>query len=548
MTSTNRLAILLFSSFTVLARPFTAIESFNTLLDSNGPIHATIHLNNIIKNGMHNLTQVQLDQLNRIGLYVNGNTIDVENTELDQIYETEHFRFYYTLEGYDKVQDQEYVNKMGDIFEEVWSFYIDSMLFDIPSVSINNLYEVRIENLPADYFGYAVALGYGNSCDSYIKMRNSYSAFQFSSNSEEDNIKVTAVHEFFHSIQFDYNCHAFEQSPWFMEATAVWSEDELYDDINDLYRYMASWFSSPNRSITFANQWHEYGSFIFFQYIDEHMGGQQTIRRCWEKSREKVNAFEDVTFASIDEALEPFGSSFEDAYKRMCIANRILSDSENADLYRYQEASGYATVVNGPSEDYIIFNENDTETIYNQSLELYESKYYSVIAESPVRIRLSTVEGKFSLIAIIKQIGLENWTIRFGDDINIDPNLGIEWISVLVSAIGESESFWNYTLQLTDGYSEDVTSFDPYPNPSHGDAVFFPLQLLGPQTIYLTVFDNLGRKLWKSSEIYKEETLTTLSWSGTNLNGRQVANGIYYVVLSSNKYKKVHKVTYLKKK
>ena len=37
-------------------------------------------------------------------------------------------------------------------------------------------------------------------------MRNSYSASQFNIHTEIENIKVTAVHEFFHSIQFSYNC------------------------------------------------------------------------------------------------------------------------------------------------------------------------------------------------------------------------------------------------------------------------------------------------------------------------------------------------------
>ena len=49
----------------------------------------------------------------------------------------------------------------------------------------DGLYEVRIENLPSFYFGYAVALGNGASCNSYIKMRNSYSGSQFSEHSEE---------------------------------------------------------------------------------------------------------------------------------------------------------------------------------------------------------------------------------------------------------------------------------------------------------------------------------------------------------------------------
>ena len=276
MTSTNSL-LFIFLITNLYGKISSPSESFKTLLNSNGPIDATIHINNIIKNGVNSLTEEQLINLGQLGLTTNNGSIDILNADLDLIYDTEHFRFFYTLEGYDKVESQEYVEEMASIFEEVWSFFIDTMLFDMPPTNIQNLYEIRIENLPGDWFGAAFAIGYGNSCDSYIKMRNSYSASQFSSNTEIDNIKVTAVHEFFHAIQFDYNCNAFEQSPWFMEATAVWSEDELFDSINDHYRYIASWFSKPNTSIILSNQWHEYGSFIFFQYIDEHLGGKETI-------------------------------------------------------------------------------------------------------------------------------------------------------------------------------------------------------------------------------------------------------------------------------
>ena len=116
-------------------------------------------------------------------------------------------------------------------------------------------------------------------------MHNSYSSSQFNSLSEFENIKVTAVHEFFHSIQFDYNCYSFDHGLWFMEATAVWSEDELYNGINDLYRYMPAWFSNPDRPINDQSS-HMYGTFILFQYIDEHLGGPETIKACWENSRD----------------------------------------------------------------------------------------------------------------------------------------------------------------------------------------------------------------------------------------------------------------------
>ena len=161
MTSTNSL-LFIFLITNLYGKISSPSESFKTLLNSNGPIDATIHINNIIKNGVNSLTEEQLINLGQLGLTTNNGSIDILNADLDLIYDTEHFRFFYTLEGYDKVESQEYVEEMASIFEEVWSFFIDTMLFDMPPTNIQNLYEIRIENLPGDWFGAAFANGYGN--------------------------------------------------------------------------------------------------------------------------------------------------------------------------------------------------------------------------------------------------------------------------------------------------------------------------------------------------------------------------------------------------
>ena len=97
----------------------------------------------------------------------------------------------------------------------------------------------------------------------FIKMRNNYLGSQFNEHTEVENIQVTAVHEFFHAIQFvSYNCY---ERFWFMEATAVWSEDELYNSVNDHYRYISPWFSNTNKPINDESS-HMYGSFIFSIY------------------------------------------------------------------------------------------------------------------------------------------------------------------------------------------------------------------------------------------------------------------------------------------
>ena len=160
-------------------------------------------------------------------------------------------------------------------------------------------------------------------------MRNNYNGSVFQGITELENIKITAAHEFFHAIQFSYNC--FERF-WLMEATAVWSEDEIYNNINDHYRYMTAWFQNSSRNIDDESN-HMYGSFILFQYIDEHLGGSDMIKAIWEQSRARANSINDISFVSIDAALSSIGSNVNTALNSMRIANRIMSSHPNAEPY-----------------------------------------------------------------------------------------------------------------------------------------------------------------------------------------------------------------------
>ena len=550
MIWTNK-SLLIFSICTCLyGRELSVKDSFDALFHSSGPVHATLHINNLIRQGAIGLTDLEKVRLNEIGLSVHGNEIIVlKSTVLDQIYDTEHFRFFYTLDesSNDAVENEDYVTNMGVVFEEVWSFYIDSMGFDPPPLNPNNdhdLYEIYIEYLSPTYFGLTFGEGSGESCHGFIKMRNSYTASQFNNHTALENIQVTAVHEFFHSIQFGYNCY---EKFWFMEASATWSEDELYDNINDFYRYIPNFFSNPDYAIGTEGTF-MYGTCIFFQYIDEHLGGRETIRRSWDYSRDYASPVNDISFLAIDAALQENNFSFEIAYNQMRIANQILSSSENAGVYSYEEAVGYLTVVSPPTkEDYLLFEKGDIESIDNYSLQLYESHYYSLSTETPVAISLTEVNGEFSFTSIVKIIGTDQWIVKSGLEQNIDPEIGIEWITLIVSALGENENDWDYSLSLSDGYSEDFTFYPPYPNPSIGQSVNFEFQVITEQTIDFQIIDILGQVIWEYSNHYSKPEVITITWDGNNQSGQRVANGVYFGIMEGKSDQKVFKITYLKK-
>jgi len=548
----NKLTFFLLSSGLLFGRAPSVSSSLASLLNSNEPTHATHHVSNLIRHGHSGLSTVEKKQLQKVGLGLkNDSIIPIKPTDLDQTYDTDHFRFFYTLDQSDNdaVENIEYVSLMGTIFEEVWTFFSDSLGYEAPLQDPNashELYEIYIENLPSYYFGvtYTSTAGVAApSCASYIKMRNSYSGSQFSDHTEEENIKVTAVHEFFHSIQFSYNCY---ERFWMMEASAVWVEDELYDDINDLYRYMPSWFSNPDKPIDNETS-HMYGSFIFFQYLDEHLGGPSTIRKCWEASRENYSPIHDISFNAIDEALEDKNSSFEDAYHRMRIANRILSSHENAHPFSYEEAEGYLTVVTTPGIlDFITFELGDITTKSMSNLDRYEATYYNLYTETPVEISIAAIDGDFSVSTIVKYEDQNEWAVRTGTSLNIDPTIDIDYAAVVISSIGRGETNWSYELRFEDGYSEDFTLFNSYPNPSVGQTVFSDLQVIQEQSIHAKMVNILGQEIWSETIQFSEPGIMTLQWDGHNRRGQAVADGVYFLIIEGRKKSMVNKITFLK--
>tara|TARA_B100001250_G_scaffold389013_1_gene387739 strand:- start:120 stop:1778 length:1659 start_codon:yes stop_codon:yes gene_type:complete len=539
----------------VWAENLSSLESWSTLFETNEKTHATPHITNIIRNSPENLNIDQIKNLETLDIYVKNNIFLIERPiGLTETYNTDHFKFHFVLgNSYDSVDDINYVISMGNVFENVWNFYIDSLGYSPPvddqMIGGSNLYDIYLLNLPSGYFGITYtsnAQVENPACASFIKMRNSYSSSVFSDHTELENIQVTAVHEFFHAIQFSYNCY---EKLWFMEATAVWAEDELYDNINDHYRYMASWFSNPEKPLNYTSGIHMYGTFIFFQYIDEHLGGPETIRDCWERSNENATYIGDRSYLSIDEALNNQNSSIKDAFNRMRIANRIMSSNINAGIYTYEEAEAYPVEV-PEIKEYINYNRGDYENYSNSELYFFSSHYIELETDSPIVITINNDSGPssdLSLFTIVKYDNKKRWSIRTNNEINIDPIVGVDYISLIISATGDNQNNWDYSLNIRDGQREDFSFYLPYPNPGNPkNPINIELQVLEPQNISIKIFNILGKLVWSTERKVSEPGLFIAKWSGENQNKKEIPSGIYFIYAKGKYSSFTNKVTFLK--
>ena len=566
MKKNNLLLFWLFihSLSTIFAKGLSGKKSWEYLLDNNQTtIHATHHINNIIRNNTLPQSTKETNLLKELGIKISQQKLIAEApTYLEETLETDNFSIHYTTDpsNNDAISNTDlnnnlipdYVEKIGETYEYIWFYFRDTLGYTPPPpdgiFGGSNKYDIYIENLPSNYFAITYTTAFTNasesSCGSYIKMRNNYNGTAFSNLSEIDNIKITAAHEFFHAIQFSYNCY---ERFWLMEATAVWSEDEIYNDINDHYRYMTSWFQNSSKPID-EESTHMYGSFILFQYIDEHLGGPETIRSIWEESRTRANSVNDISFISIDAALSDNGSSFNSALNNMRIANRIMSNHPNAEPYTYKEADYYPVV--GPYEIANLAFNNDPLIYEQNSLSLYSSNYIKLNASIPARVFIENKDGPINDLfgAVIFKHQNDNWTIYKGYDFNIDPSINIEWATILVSAQGQIENDWDYKVTISEGYDEDIILENIYPNPTIYKNSKIEIKMLSTskQSVDVNIYNILGQNIINWNIHINDPGETKILWDRKNNNRNIVSNGVYFIELVSQNKRIVKKITLLK--
>ena len=239
-----------------------------------------------------------------------GHGIDVWSIE------TEHFTIHYTEDGRygDAVPGSDgsrdtvpwYVTTMGDYFEQVWDYEVGTLGYRSPPPDAgrggSDNFDVYLLDINA--YGYTTIDENGYL---YIVLDNDFESFPTNLDPEGDQkgcMKVTAAHEFFHVLQYEYGAWR-EPSNWWLENTAVWMEDEIFDDVDDYLNYLGyiyedandngrwdsgevyydldgsvlgttgrpkGWADCPDTPIDTFNGYYEYGGVVWAKYLAEKYG------------------------------------------------------------------------------------------------------------------------------------------------------------------------------------------------------------------------------------------------------------------------------------
>ncbi len=124
----------------------------------------------------------------------------------------------------------------------------------------------------------------GRSQYGYLVIDNDYGEFGFSD--PLDAARVTIAHEYNHLLQQNYDSL---QDVWVFEGTAVWTEEQVYPEINDYVNYVSAFAGAPDAPITqtkAAQGLKIYGSAVWSHWLSGSGGdyGIESIRRAWEVS------------------------------------------------------------------------------------------------------------------------------------------------------------------------------------------------------------------------------------------------------------------------
>lgn len=218
---------------------------------------------------------------------------------------------YYSSEHFSVVAGKSYENsilirdlayKILDFSEISWGVLVDNLGFRMPRNSQNQRIKVFIGDRSAwdDVYGIFITIG-----SNYAGWANYYDDgtpyFVINPRLSSNDLKVTISHEFFHTLQMSYfdadliEYNRWRRNIWWLEATAMMAEDEVWNDLNSYIGYMHSFFSQSYRNIETFNGIHEYSMVIFAKYIKERFG--------LEIIKESFSIFEDEGFDGFFEII-----------------------------------------------------------------------------------------------------------------------------------------------------------------------------------------------------------------------------------------------------
>ena len=335
---------------------------------------------------------------------------------------------------------RDWVETTVEVFEEqVWAHEIDTLGFRPPKSDESSAsnggdgrLDIYLANLGDDgIYGYCTSddpninrLGRPSypywDVSAYCVVDNDYAAGEYPAQTPLGNLQVTAAHEFLHASQFSYDV---TEDGWFMEGTAVWVEDEVYDDLDDNHQYLAtSALTKPHKSLDLSSYnfdsgdfMLQYGAWLFFRFAEEWLGSDPAIvKEMWQRADgSALQEYGDkFSLKAVASAASPHGSKFKTLFADFGAANYSPS------LY-YEEGAAYDAEGGPPVERTVTLSAGNPKIGWRSTTVAHLSNHYVLFnrgsgVDSSARLRVTLdlparKRGQQATLLVEKTSGAVKW-------------------------------------------------------------------------------------------------------------------------------------------
>jgi hypothetical protein len=501
----------------------------------------------------------------------------------------------------------DYVNRCADIFDSVWNKEVNMMGYNPPPSDNwyqpnggDGKYDVYLKVPLGNYYGYTVPessyTSNSTSYTSYIVVLNDYTGRCYNHDDPIDCLRVTAAHEFFHAIQFGYDASEFEYTDpndidtykqYWMEMSAVWMEDQVYDGVNDYLNYLRYFFGHPDWSLkTFGGSGDgilfPYGACVWPIYLSERKYPSKPvgfdtsiIKDIWiECAKCQGPNFlnspidcQGITEPAIDIVLNARGITFEEAFREFTVWNYFTADRARTQIF-YSEGNLFPKVkVDSSYHFHTVYPVINSTSLPNPPYGLGSNYIIFKPQEEQGGLQFSFMPTDYFKLSAMGYNENVNEPIR--DSIQINPETSeasaaiYNWTSyneiIVIPAATSRDGSVNFTYYYSADYDSSYHGEQPFPqkdwigqnfpNPfviqADTGSTSFPFILASVSQVKIDIFTVSGEKVWHYPPAGKEGQDWTIgnytergscpAWDGKNDKGEYVASGIYlYQVKTKN--------------
>lgn len=429
------------------------------------------------------------------------------------------FRVHYDLTGVNALGYD--LNSFIQALDSAYNFEINFLGYPAPpsdgSEGGDDKYDIYIQNL-AGLYGYTQfeTKVSESRWTSFMVIDNDYVGYY---STGINGARVTVAHEFHHGIQGGNYAPAGSNSPFrnadvfYYEITSTAFEEFVFDDVNDYYAYMPSYFQNPETAMSLNDG---YNLAIWNIYLHNNFGFD-ILKRQWDliPGNDALKAIA----ISIDETGSTFGNElnkfgiwsyftnskaipgryFEEAnHYPLIIPTATVTFTPPSKTYDMTIApvANYFLKINLPSSDgifYSIITNSDYQKTSNQSLPFSFSIYQDTVNGEKTINDFYSVSFDKDGQPFWNNSGILNDEVVYGDSSNIIPGIDSETFAYPIPYKKSSSGNIRFVFQSEINVGDEV-DLNIY---SSG----LELVYSGNQEVKLSRFDNSREVILDNTEI-----------------------------------------------